>query len=242
MMPPLMTVGSNRPASSSAATIDVVVVLPWVPAMGTQLLRRISSASISARRTTGMRPARAAVSSGLSRLMADETTTTAAPSTLSAACPTVTAMPFSRRRLTLALSATSEPRTAYPRFASTSAMPLMPMPPMPTKWIGPMSRGSFMAERFLSLVRCARFMARLRPWRQPGDLHHQIGEALSGIGGAGGAGGGRHGGKARRVGGERRDLARQAFRRKRVLAQEDGAARRLEHAGVGELVLIERVG
>src|SRR5215471_5459805 len=26
-------------------------------------------------------------------------------------------------------------------------MPLMPMPPMPTKWIGPMSRGSFMAPR-----------------------------------------------------------------------------------------------
>jgi hypothetical protein len=26
----------------------------------------------------------------------------------------------------------------------TSAMPLMPMPPMPTKCTGPMSRGSFM--------------------------------------------------------------------------------------------------
>src|SRR5689334_23846096 len=28
----------------------------------------------------------------------------------------------------------SEPLTLYPRFSSTSAMPLMPMPPTPTKW------------------------------------------------------------------------------------------------------------
>ena len=80
MMPPLITVGSKPPASSSAATSEVVVVLPWVPAMATQLFSRISSASISARRTTGRRLARAATSSGLSRLMAEETTTTSAPS------------------------------------------------------------------------------------------------------------------------------------------------------------------
>ncbi len=78
MMPPLMTVGSRPAASSSVATSEVVVVLPWVPAMATHCFSRISSASISARRTTGMRRARAAVSSGLSRLIAVETTTTAA--------------------------------------------------------------------------------------------------------------------------------------------------------------------
>ena len=87
MMPPLITVGSKPPASSSAATIDVVVVLPWVPAMATQLFSRISSASISARRTTGSRCARAATSSGLSCLIAEETTTTSAPPRFSAACP-----------------------------------------------------------------------------------------------------------------------------------------------------------
>src|ERR687885_68731 len=54
MMPPLMTVGSKLPASSSAATSDVVVVLPWVPAMATHDFRRISSASISARRHIGV--------------------------------------------------------------------------------------------------------------------------------------------------------------------------------------------
>ena len=111
MMPPLITVGSIPPASSSAATIDVVVVLPWVPAIATQLFSRISSASISARRTTGMRCARAAISSGLSRLIAVDTTTTSAPATFSALCPTLTVMPFSRRRATLALSEASEPCT-----------------------------------------------------------------------------------------------------------------------------------
>ena len=54
MMPPLMTVGSSSALSSMAAMIEVVVVLPWVPATATDHLRRISSASISARRTTGM--------------------------------------------------------------------------------------------------------------------------------------------------------------------------------------------
>ena len=60
MMPPLMTVGSRPPASSSVATIDVVVVLPCVPPMATACLKRMISASISARRTIGS-AARAAV-------------------------------------------------------------------------------------------------------------------------------------------------------------------------------------
>ena len=64
------------------------MVLPWVPAIATQLFSRISSASISARRTTGMRWARAAISSGLSRLIAVDTTSTSAPSTFSALWPT----------------------------------------------------------------------------------------------------------------------------------------------------------
>src|SRR5580698_9094341 len=58
MMPPLITVGSRPAASSRVATSEVVVVLPCVPATATHCLRRISSASISARRTTGMRRAR----------------------------------------------------------------------------------------------------------------------------------------------------------------------------------------
>ena len=111
MMPPLITVGSSPPASSRVATIEVVVVLPWVPAIATADFSRISSASISARRTIGSRLARAAISSGLSRLIADDTTTTLAPSTFLASWPTATLIFLSRSRLTLALSDTSEPVT-----------------------------------------------------------------------------------------------------------------------------------
>jgi hypothetical protein len=50
MMPPMITVGSIPPASSIAAIIEVVVVLPCVPATAMRRLSRISSASISARR------------------------------------------------------------------------------------------------------------------------------------------------------------------------------------------------
>ena len=101
MMPPLMTVGSRLAVSSRAAIIEVVVVLPWVPPMAMACLRRISSASISARRTTGTSLARAATSSGLSGLTAEDTTTTRASPRLSAAWPTCTVTPFLRRRATL---------------------------------------------------------------------------------------------------------------------------------------------
>src|ERR1700737_1647385 len=53
MIPPLITVGSSPAVSSSAPMIEVVVVLPCVPAIAIDHLSRISSASISARRTTG---------------------------------------------------------------------------------------------------------------------------------------------------------------------------------------------
>src|ERR1700733_14183092 len=68
MMPPLMIVGSRPAASSNAPTIEVVVVLPCVPAMAIDHLRRINSPSISARRTTGNSRWRAAWTSGLSAL------------------------------------------------------------------------------------------------------------------------------------------------------------------------------
>ena len=42
------------PSARMLATSEVVVVLPWVPAMAMPCLKRISSASICARGTTGM--------------------------------------------------------------------------------------------------------------------------------------------------------------------------------------------
>ena len=72
MMPPLTTVGSRPPASSKAATMEVVVVLPWVPPTATENCSRINSASISARRTSGRRFSRPATISGLSAFTAVE--------------------------------------------------------------------------------------------------------------------------------------------------------------------------
>ena len=71
------------PASASTLAIRlVVVVLPWVPAIAMPCFKRISSASISARGTTGMRFARAAATSGLSGRTAVDVTTTSARCTL----------------------------------------------------------------------------------------------------------------------------------------------------------------
>ena len=47
--PPTTTVGSSPPAAKTAATMEVVVVLPCMPAMATPYFSRINSASISAR-------------------------------------------------------------------------------------------------------------------------------------------------------------------------------------------------
>jgi hypothetical protein len=66
MMPPLITVGSSWAVSSNTPIIEVVVVLPCVPATANDHFSRISSPSISARLTTGNRRARAAIISGLS--------------------------------------------------------------------------------------------------------------------------------------------------------------------------------
>ena len=75
-----MTKVGSRPASASTlVTRLVVVVLPWVPAIAMPCFRRISSASITARGTTGMRRARAAMTSGLSERTAVDVTTASAP-------------------------------------------------------------------------------------------------------------------------------------------------------------------
>ena len=74
------------------------MVLPCVPATATFDFSRISSASISARRTTGRFFARAASSSGLPGLIAEEITTTCAPSRFSAFWPMKTRAPFASSR------------------------------------------------------------------------------------------------------------------------------------------------
>ena len=91
MMPPLITVGSSCAVSSNAPIIDVVVVLPCRYRRSPATIEdHIDSPSISARRTTGNRRARAATISGLSAWTAEEITTTSAARKFPASWPTAT--------------------------------------------------------------------------------------------------------------------------------------------------------
>ena len=137
----------------------VVVVFPCVPATATFDLRRISSASISARRTIGMPSRRASLSSGFELLIAEDTTATSAPARCDASCPRKTFAPSLSRRAVMGVADRSDPCTWYPWFSSTSAMPDMPIPPIPMKWTGPSLNG-ILVGGFMSANP-------LRPARQP---------------------------------------------------------------------------
>ena len=112
----------------------------------------------------------------------------------------------------------------------TSAMPLMPMPPMPMKWIAPIEteRGS------------GRRSGLRGSWRQ---LLHQIGQALRGIGAAERSA--RPAARARKLVGSVENLARAcraSFGTSRSRSCDDpGRARLLQHCGVGRLVVVHRV-
>ena len=107
--PPITKVGSRPASASTLATKLVVVVLPCVPATAMPCFKRISSASIRARGTTGTRAARAACTSGLEFDTAVDTTTALAPATFCGACPSTTVAPNEARRSVAAFCARSEP-------------------------------------------------------------------------------------------------------------------------------------
>ena len=133
-LPPTTAVGSHPAVASTVATIEVVVVLPCVPAMAIPYFIRISSASISARGITGIFRRCASRTSGLSGRTAEEVTTTCpSAGTFSAAWPRRIVAPSAARRSVVSERRRSDPDTRYPRFSRSSAIPLMPMPPMPTK-------------------------------------------------------------------------------------------------------------
>ena len=108
-----MTMVGSKPAPCrQRAIIDVVVVLPWVPAMATPYFMRISSPSISARGMTGIFCSSAARISGLSSRMAVLRTTTSAPAMCAGSCLREMRPPSPRRREVAALSFASLPVTA----------------------------------------------------------------------------------------------------------------------------------
>ncbi len=102
-LPPMTMVGSIPPWLSTWATMLVVVVLPWEPAMAMPYFMRISSASISPRGITGTLAARAATTSGLLPFTALEITTTWAFSMHFASWPMVTCTPRLARRWVIGL-------------------------------------------------------------------------------------------------------------------------------------------
>ena len=108
----MTTVGSREVPDRICATIEVVLVLPWEPAMAMPYLIRISSASISARGITGICRRRDSATSGLSGWIADEVTTTSQSPTFSGRWPRVTWPPSFTRRCTVVPASRSEPVTS----------------------------------------------------------------------------------------------------------------------------------
>jgi hypothetical protein len=95
---------------------------------------RISSASISARGITGMPRRRASTNLRVRRFHRRRKDHHLRLADVFRPMPLVHLMPnFFSSRVATAERFTSDPLTSKPRFASSSAIPLMPMPPMPTK-------------------------------------------------------------------------------------------------------------
>src|SRR5690348_14375549 len=118
----------------------------------------------------------------------------------------------------------SEPLTANPRFASNSAMPLIPIPPMPTKWIR-------------------------RVWPRNIDdssrsrlhhLQHPVDDHARGIRTREPARGGAHATTRVHAGSKGHDRCDQAFAREITLFEHLG--RPLAHHGFGVLALVVEIG
>ena len=133
--PPIRKDGCRPASTRISASMEAVVVLPWVPATAMHRRRAAIPASASARLRTGTPSRRASTSSGLSAVTAVEWVTSAAPATWSARWPIETSIPTDRRRSVTVDSFRSLPDTSWPMACRTVAMALMPAPPTPTTWI-----------------------------------------------------------------------------------------------------------
>ena len=91
------------------AVIEVVVVLPWLPATAIPYFNRINSASSSPRGITGICRRRASSTSGFCSSTAELITSARAPAMLEAACPSKTRAPSPANRSVIGESLTSEP-------------------------------------------------------------------------------------------------------------------------------------
>jgi hypothetical protein len=126
------------------ATSDVVVVLPCVPPMAMGLETHQFGQHFGAAHDR-QAAARAAISSGLSldrRRNDDDLRVAEVLRRMADGTP----MPIAQA-LHIVVLGTVRALHLVAQVPRTSAMPLMPMPPMPMKWIVPSLRGSFMYPR-----------------------------------------------------------------------------------------------
>ena len=79
--PPTRKLGASPPSARASISIDVVVVLPWVPATATERARPQIDASMPARRSVGMPSSMARRSSMLFAGTAVDDVTASQPST-----------------------------------------------------------------------------------------------------------------------------------------------------------------
>ena len=118
---------------SMVAIIELVQVLPCVPATATVDRPPARWPSIRARGQIGMPRRIASTTSGLVSGIAEETTTTSGVPRFSARWPMATGTPARLECARVARLLQVAAGDASPRSASTSAMPLMPAPPAPMK-------------------------------------------------------------------------------------------------------------
>src|SRR4051795_7701635 len=172
--PPMAKDGSAPQACTATVSIEVVEVLPCVPATATLRRPAMTAASATARGSTRRPRSRAAASSGLSARIAVETTTVSTSPRWAASWPTATRAPSARSASSVGVSRRSLPETGTPRASRIRAMPLIPAPPMPMKCTAPSSgregTGPVQAATSAALT---------------GHLQHEVGQLLVGIGRAG---------------------------------------------------------
>ena len=130
--PPMRKLGRNPASIRIRASMEVVVVLPWVPDTATHRRHAAIAASAWARLSSTRPRRRASVTSGFASGTAVDRATTSASATWTASWPTKTLTPLAANRSSAGELLRSLPVTRWPMAASTEAMALIPAPPAPT--------------------------------------------------------------------------------------------------------------
>ena len=135
IVPPIAKDGSRPADCKATVNIAVVVVLPCVPATATDVDSDISHANATARAAIGKPFFLASTNSGLLSVIADETITNWASARFSNAWPTWIFAPNAFNAVSIGDSFLSDPETENPFANIIRAIPLIPAPPTPIKWI-----------------------------------------------------------------------------------------------------------